>query len=497
MLAAEINAGRPPEILASDREVTRLGASVFRDGRISRDAMDLVCGVLARMAKAYQGLNVMAVRAVATSATRDASNRHDFLERASKVIGSPVEVISGTEEARLIHLGVQSRWPHPRQSILILDVGGGSAELIHGRNGAMVEGISRPLGAVRLTEVFLDNDPPTEAELHRLEEFIDDRLAVPVKKIGRRRFDRVIATSATAAALVCSINRVPRSKREEADRVRASASQLRKLYRELSRRDLESRRKVRGIGPRRAEIVVAGAAVFARVLDALQIPALYYSVAGLRDGILADLALRGAGRERSRLTSDQLRTVLDMARRYGVSLAHVRAVAGLAHDLFVGLQPVHELPAEDGRLLEAAAYLHDIGHYVSDTGHHKHSAYLVWNSDLPGFTDRERAAVAQLCRYHRKALPSQRHGDFQDLPSEERRKVVLLAPLLRMADALDRSHEQRVSGVECIQNNGSMRVNLRARGDIALELWAAERAGELFRATYDVPLSFGRMRQAA
>ncbi|MBI1895424.1 MAG: HD domain-containing protein, partial [Acidobacteria bacterium] len=212
---------------------------------------------------------------------------------------------------------------------------------------------------------------------------------------------------------------------------------------------------------------------------------------------LADLALRGAGRERSRLTSDQLRTVLDMARRYGVSLAHVRAVAGLAHDLFVGLQPVHELPAEDGRLLEAAAYLHDIGHYVSDTGHHKHSAYLVWNSDLPGFTDRERAAVAQLCRYHRKALPSQRHGDFQDLPAEERRKVVLLAPLLRMADALDRSHEQRVSGVECIQNNGSMRVNLRARGDIDLELWAAERAGELFRATYDVPLSFGRMRQAA
>src|SRR5688572_2932590 len=149
MQAAEVIAGAPLNILASDREVTRLGASVFREGRISEDAMTFVCQVLKRMAAAYTALDVMGVRAVATSAVRDASNQAEFIERASAALGTPVEIISGPEEARLIHLGVQSRWPHPRQRVLVIDVGGGSAEFIVSDQGEMKEGISRPLGAVR------------------------------------------------------------------------------------------------------------------------------------------------------------------------------------------------------------------------------------------------------------------------------------------------------------------------------------------------------------
>ena len=147
MQAAEVTSSGTA-ILASDREVTRLGASVFETGAISKDAIDLVCGVLARMAQAYQKLDVLGVRAVATAAVRDASNQVEFIARASQALGAPVEIISGQEEARLIHLGVQSRWPHPKQRILIVDVGGGSAEVILGENGQLVDAVSKPLGAV-------------------------------------------------------------------------------------------------------------------------------------------------------------------------------------------------------------------------------------------------------------------------------------------------------------------------------------------------------------
>jgi exopolyphosphatase / guanosine-5'-triphosphate,3'-diphosphate pyrophosphatase len=299
--------------LAADRSVTRLGASVFQDGRLSQESMELVCQNLARMAETYQGLHVSGVRAVATAAVRDASNQAEFLEKASAAAGTPVEIISGQEEARLIHLGVQARWPNP-QRVLIIDVGGGSAEVVLSENSKLMTAFSKPLGAVRLTEVMLKNDPPGENEIRRLFKYIDERLASAVSKIGQN-FHRVIASSASAAAIVCSINRVPRSRRDEADRLRASTAQVRKFFKEVSVRSLEDRRKFGGIGPRRAEIIIAGAAVFLRALELFRHSSMYYFAAGVRDGIVADLAVRGVGRDVSHLSAEQKRVVEEMARR--------------------------------------------------------------------------------------------------------------------------------------------------------------------------------------
>src|SRR5580704_2528335 len=377
MLAAETAPGRPTRILVAEREVTRLGAGVFLNGQIPPVTIDLVCQDLSRMAQVYRKLDVVGVRAVATSAVRDASNQREFLERATQALGTPVEIISGQEEARLIHLGVEARWPQPGKRVLIVDVGGGSAELILSDDGALAEAFSKPLGAVRLTEVFLKSDPPAPLELHRMNESIEEKLAAPLGRIGKGPFDRVIATSATAAAIVCAINRVGRSRREEADRLKASVAEIRRFYRQVSQLDLAGRRKIQGIGPRRAELIVSGAAVFLKVLELFQQPALHYSSAGVRDGIIADLTARGVGRELSMLNPDQRRTVEQMARRYNVQVTHARKVADLAHRLFQSLQPLHRLPPGVGKLLEAAAYLHDIGHFVSDTSHHKHSYYLV------------------------------------------------------------------------------------------------------------------------
>ena len=494
MLAAETGAGVPTKILAAERQVTRLGAGVFQDGRIPAEAMQFVCENLARMAQVYRRLEVIGVRAVATSAVRDANNQHEFIEKASSALGTPVEIISGPEEARLIHLGVQASWPQPGKRVLIVDVGGGSAELILSEDGALTEAFSKPLGAVRLTEVFLKSDPPAPLELHRMNESIEEKLAAPLRRIGKTPCDRVIATSATAAAIVCAVNRVGRSRREEADRLKASVAEIRKFYRQVSQLDLAGRRKIQGIGPRRAELIISGAAVFLKVLELFQQPALHYSAAGVRDGIIADLTARGVGRELSMLNREQRRVVEQMARRYGVDIQHARKVAELAHGLFEALQPVHRLPPTFGKLLEASAYLHDIGHYVSDTAHHKHSYYLVAHSDLPEFTDNERQMIALLCRYHRKSMPAARHSPFQTFDADSRRAITLLTPLLRIADSLDRSHEQRVAGIDVQLRNGSMLVALQSAVDLDLELWAVERVADTFRETYQMQLAMTRVK---
>lgn len=488
MLVADVRAEGDIRALASERQVVRLGESVFRDGFLSPAALDELSALLARMASEIRRFNIAGMRAVATSAVRDTSNQREFLERASAAIGAPVEVISGLEEARLIHMGVLARWPHPTERILIVDVGGGSAEIILSESGARKEAFSKPLGAVRLKEVFLPNDPPAAIDLRRMEEYIDEKLAPCVDKIGMGRFARAIGTSATAAAMACAIHRIPRTRRDQADRLKVTRQQVRRLYEDTGAKTLAARRKIPGIGPRRAEIIIPGVAVFHKAMEAFQLPALHYLAAGVRDGIIADLAVRGVGRERSMLDRDQRKVVEQMARRYGVSVPHARHVASLAHRLFEVLQPLHRLTPDCGRLLEAASYLHDTGHYISDSAHHKHSAYIVFNSGMPGFTDSERQVIAMLCRFHRRSMPAAKHDAFQMLPPETRRTILYLVPLLRLADSLDRSHSQRVEKVHCEVKAGVVHLRVTAGADADLDLWAAERVAEVFRQVYDKPL---------
>jgi exopolyphosphatase / guanosine-5'-triphosphate,3'-diphosphate pyrophosphatase len=491
MMAAEVSQGET-RILAQERQVTRLGESVFRSGRISEEALDFLTLNLQRMAAQYKRLEIRGVRAVATSAVRDASNQEEFLDRTSTALDAKVEIISGPEEARLIHLGVEARWPRPKERTLIVDVGGGSGELIISQGGQLIDAVSKPLGAVRLTEVFLKSDPPRPDEIHRLNRYIEEKLSPFLKLHGTEKFDRAVATSATAGAIVSATNQVPRSRRDDADRLRATAGQVRELYAMLAQTDLAGRRRITGIGPRRAEIVLAGTAVFSRVLDLFGHKSLYYCVAGVRDGIIADLAARGVGRELSQLSREQRGTVEALAKRYGVAIKHARQVATLSHRLFEMLQPLHQLPPAAGKLLEAAGYLHDIGHFVSGTAHHKHSAYLVANSDLPGFTDQERLTVAALCRFHRKSMPQPRHSHFQALDPEAKRMVLFLAPLLRIADALDRGHEQKVYGVSDATRDGAVMVWVQADQEADLELWAANEAAETFRDVYGKPITLQR-----
>jgi exopolyphosphatase/guanosine-5'-triphosphate,3'-diphosphate pyrophosphatase len=491
MEAAEVVPGSPTRILASEREVTRLGESVFRTGRISEEAIALNCAVLARVAAIYRALDVIGVRAVATASVREARNQAEFLARASEAIGGPAEVVTGREEARLIHAGVESRWPHPAERILIIDIGGGSVEIIGSEKGRLIDAVSKPLGAVRLREIFLASDPAGRRELHQMEDYIRERLAGVTRRFGAARWDRFIATSGTASTIAGAINGA-RSKRGEADRLRASTAQVRKLYRKLSQLTLEDRRSVRGVGPRRAEIIVPGAAVLLHILEEFHAPSVNYSAAGIRDGIIADLAARGIGRELAQLNRDQRKEVERICLRYDVTLKHARQVAAMASTLFHQLQPLHQLSPSYGKLLEAAAYLHDVGHYVNDVSHHKHSYYLIANSDISGFTRAELEFIANLCRYHRKASPSPDHLNLRALGPDERLALLLMIPLLRIADSLDRSGEQRIESIDCQIRNGQALIQLRSSADVELEQWAAERSSDLFRQTYGRPMAVAR-----
>jgi exopolyphosphatase/guanosine-5'-triphosphate,3'-diphosphate pyrophosphatase len=496
MMAADVVGGET-RILVQDRQVTRLGESVFRDGRISQEGLDFLCATLARMSAAYGRLEVDAVRAVATSAVRDAGNQQEFLQRTSTALATNVEIISGPEEARLIHLGVEGRWPRPKERTLIIDVGGGSAELIVSYDGQLLDSVSKPLGAVRLTELFLKSDPPTHDEVQRLFGYIDEKLMPFLRSHGTEKFQRSIATSATAAAIISAANGIPRTKRDEADRMGARLGQVRDLFRELVNSDLAAKRKIVGIGPRRAEIVTAGTAVFLRTLELFDLKSINYCVAGVRDGIIADLWARGVGRERSQLPPEQRAVLEALAEKYRVSMKHARHVAKLAHRLFELLQPLHKLPQESGRLLESAALLHDIGHFVSDTGHHKHSAYLIANSDFPGFTDKERITIAALCRFHRKSLPQPRYEQYALLSAESKRLVMSLTPLLRIADALDRGHEQKVEGINGGLKQDYVALEIETNDDADLEIWASEEASQAFQQVYQMPVVIQAVRSRA
>jgi len=493
MMAADVSP-ETTRILAEERQVTRLGESVFQTGNVSAEALSSLCTVVGRMAAVYQKFDVLGVRAVATSAVRDAGNQQEFVERVSAALGTPVEIISGQEEARLIHLGVEARWARPKERTLIIDVGGGSAELIVSQYGEIVDAISRPLGAVRLKELFLTTDPPTPSDILRLGQYIEEKLAPFAKKHGATRFDRVVATSSTAAALVCAVNSIPRAQRDTADRVRASTAQIRSFYELLVKEDVNERGRWIGIGPRRAEIIVGGAAVFLRSLEVFHHHSLYYSSAGVRDGIIADLAGRRVGMELSTLSREERTVVEAMAKRYGTPLKHVRKVASLSLRLFEFTHPLHQLTPASGKLLEAAAYLHDIGHFVSDTSHHKHSAYLVANSDLPGFRERERLTIAAICRFHRKSMPQVRHSHFQALDAESKRTVLYLTPLLRLADSLDRSHEQKVKDVQVSLKNGTAVLLIGTDADADLEMWAASEVAPAFRDVYSLNVAVQKMK---
>jgi exopolyphosphatase/guanosine-5'-triphosphate,3'-diphosphate pyrophosphatase len=477
--------------LATLRAPVRLGAEVFLSGRLTPASIGQACDALREFKGEMDRAKVDAYRAIATSAVREAKNGATLVERARREAGIELETIEGIEEARLIQLAVTRRIPVGDKRALLVDVGGGSTELTLLDKGDTAFSMSLPLGTVRMLEAYLRGVKIVDRARERLlEEAIDRALGEALPQLGS--VDVLVGTGGNVDTLfeLCPTKGGGRA---------IDASAARSLFKKMCAMSNGERRDVYQLRPDRADTIVPATAIFLRLARKLDQSAILAPGVGLAGGILEELVDKffhvwDAHGEAERVIDACVR----LGRRYHFDQEHSRQVCRFATQLFDDLQPVHAFGVRDRLLLRAAAVLHDIGDYIHYSGHHKHSYYLIQHADIMGITPDERAVVANIARYHRKGPPDPSHPNFRDLSKEARGKVRGLAAILRIADALDREHKQKIESVRAAIDRGAGRITLFLRGgeDRELEEWTVGAKSSLWRDEYDLDVVVARAEVA-
>ncbi len=474
-----------------DREVTRLGDGVFRSGFLTPESMAETVKVLRRFHRAAQQVVTDSVRVVATSALRDARNSQAFLEWVRSATGWRVEIISGVEEARLIHLGLVTSPRIDKAPTLMIDLGGGSCELTVSQGGHIRDAVSLPLGAVRLTNEFLSHEPARKGELTRLRGFITREAGKIAARIAAARVKNVIATSGTAAALAAVAIHLRRGNNRR--RPVVSRAEMTRIAKRLARLPVAERREIEGIGPRRAEIIVAGAMVYRELLDRLHLGGFRYSPLGLRDGILAQMAADYDRSTRSgrQIESERWESILKAVDRYQIDRKHALDVRAAAMQLFSELRSLHRLPPEYREWLSTAAMLYEVGDYVNRNGHHRHTHYIISNSEILGYTPQQRRLIAAIARYLGKSRPAVEDGPMKMVEPADRDNAQKAILLLRLARALNLGRSRAVEKVRISLRAPGVKLTLvpRRRMGVDLELWAIEKERDYFREVFGRELS--------
>ncbi|TMA93725.1 MAG: Ppx/GppA family phosphatase [Deltaproteobacteria bacterium] len=485
MVIAEVRPEGHVRVVERVKEMVRLGRRAFTTGRLSAEAMDLAVRAVQDFGRLARARRVDRLRAVATSAVREARNGPALVRRLRRETGIAVRVISGLEEARLIFraarhaLGLEGG-PH-----LLVDVGGGSVELVLVHDGRPLWLRSLPLGVARLTERFLLHDPPTAREVRRLERHLEEVLGALLDRVRHAAVLRAVGTSGTVNTLV-AMARAARG--EDLGRLHgasASARELRRLRRRILAADAAKRSGLAGIDTKRVDLMPAAAVLLDFILARAGAPTLVACTWALREGLLLDLA-RLRSENAGGAPARRRRSVEALAARFAGPNPHGRHVARLALSLFDAVAPALALPPPARELLEYAALLHDIGHAIDRDRHHRHSCYLIQNAELLGLERIEVETIAQVARGHRKQAP--KPSDLGALPPRLRQVVRGLAALLRVADALDRTHSAAVRAVSARFTGRRLVIEAEPRGDDAeLELWAAARRTDLLARLLERP----------
>jgi exopolyphosphatase / guanosine-5'-triphosphate,3'-diphosphate pyrophosphatase len=484
--------GHRLQAIHEDREVTRLGEGVFRSGFLTPESMAETVKVLRRFHRAAQQVAADTVRVVATSALRDARNAQAFLEWVRSATGWRVEIISGVEEARLIHLGLVSSRRADNSPTLMIDLGGGSCELTLSRDGHIRDTVSLPLGAVRLTDEFLRHDLPRKGELKRLRGFVTREVGRVAGRIAAARIKNVVATSGTAAALAAVAANL-RNNSPSRPRVAVSRAEMTRISKRLARLPVAERRKIEGIGPRRAEIIVAGAMVYHELLDRCRLKGFRFSPLGLRDGILAQMAAEYDRSTRSgkQIESERWESIAKAVEHYRVDRKHALDVRESAVFLFSALRSVHRLPPEYREWISAAAMLYEVGDYLNRTGRHRHTHYIISNSEILGYTPQQRRLIAAIARYLGKSRPTIEDGPMKAIDPADRAGVQKAILLLRLARSLNLGRSRAVQKVRVGVRAAEVRLTLvpRRRMGVDLEQWAIEKDCAYFREVFGRELS--------
>jgi exopolyphosphatase/guanosine-5'-triphosphate,3'-diphosphate pyrophosphatase len=483
-----VEANGPSDVreVASERAPIRLGRDVFLTGRLAPTALLEAVDALKRFREVMRAANVDAYRAVATSAVREAQNAEVLVERAAREAGVKLDVIEGVEEARLVLVAVLHAVELGARRALLIDIGGGSVEFTVLAGSAARASVSLPLGTVRLQEAFLSGDEAVSPERRELLAEYVDRLLDEAQVLTGARPDVVIATGGNVDAIAAI------AAAATDDGVGIDVALMRALRDEMAAVPAAVRRERWGLRGDRADVIVPAMFVLSAVAERVGCATIAAPGVGLKDGILAELVDRAfrVWDERGEQAEVEAEAV-ELGKKYRFDEAHARHVTELAASLFDQLAELHHMGPEERRLLRLAALLHDIGDFVGFESHHKHTYYLIQHADLMGLSPSHKEVVANVARYHRKALPDLSHPGYRKLDRRERAVVRKLAALLRVADAFDREHQGKVLEVAVRLTPGRIALravaNPRAVGEAALSLerWTALRKADLMEDVFE------------
>ena len=481
------------EVVDREKDMVRLGAGGLEGGRLTQTAMANALQTLATFRRLAESRGVDEIIATATSAVRESKNGGDFIADVQRTTGIRVRVISGTEEARLIHLAAVYASGIGARVGVVIDIGGGSVEVTQGTAARMQFGKSFKLGVIRLADKYVRTDPLSRRDERRMVKAIRRDAHESLRRIRKTGFERVIGTSGT----ILTLGELSRSQRAKdgVRNLRVTTKAIHRLRRHLMATTLVERLKMPGLDPKRADLAVAGAVLLDTLLEELGAEEFTLCDYALREGLILDYIRRNRAhiQQVERYPDVRRRSVVELAERCNYLADHSRQVARLALQLFDQTASHHKLGADEREWLEYAALLHDIGIHISYEKHHKHSYYLVKNGGLRGFEPREIEIVALIARYHRQAPPRKSHVGFSTLLGGERDTVRMLGAILRLAEGLERSHSQVIARlrVKTANKRGKpWHIDVRTTGDAELELWAADRHAAVLSELLGHPITF-------
>ncbi len=478
MIVAEVRPDGSFVIVDREKEMVRLGSGGLDGRALGPEAIAAGLEALTRFARLAEARGVEEIHAVATSAVREASNGGEFLAKVGERTGIRPRVISGLEEARLIHLAAMYGVDAATGTTVVIDAGGGTTEISVGDAGGVHTGRSFKLGVIRLTDGYVRTDPLSRSDERRLVRHIKSELGEPLARIAADGFDRVVATSGTMLSLgEVALHGTVRFGGDTIRHARLPAKLLHRVRRQLVAADIRARLRTPGLDSRRADLAVAGAILADTIVRLLGAREITLCDVALREGVVLDFIARNRRHiaQTDRYPDIRRRSVMELGDRSRWDVEHAQQVARLSLSLFDQTRPIHALDERAREYLEFAALLHDIGTHIAYARHHRHSEYLIRNGGLRGFEPVEVRVIGLIARHHRRGRPRKTDAEFAALPARLRRVVRVASAVLRMTECLDRSHGQCVERVEWTDDGRDACVRLHAKNEAELEIWAARR----------------------
>jgi len=480
MVIAEVHPDGRTEVLERALQPVRLGHDTFVAGRLGQEAMGAALTILRGYRKVLDTYHVEVVRAVATSAVREAANRDAFLDRIARTVGIDVDVIEPTEESMLnvaaVCHSVGSALRFKRRVVLVAEVGGGSTLLTVLRKGEIVASESYHLGSIRMQEMLATAQEPVPRAVDLLRHHIANTVELAKKSVHLKTFRTFLAVGGDARFAAQQVGE-PMS----AGGLRSvDAEKLKGLIEKCVPYTAEELAGLYGLTFSDAETLVPALLVYAALLGATRADRMIVSPVSMRDGLLLDLPRYLTGREDPALAESIVLSAKTMGVKYRYDEKHAEHVADLAVRFFDQLQDEHGLKSRYRLLLEVAALLHDVGEFVSNSAHHKHSYYLLSNTEMFGLRRENLAIVAHVARYHRRSMPKPSHLEYMALSREDRMTINKLAAILRVVDALDRGHAQQVREFELERQGRDLVIYIKGAVELTVERRAVQHKGDLF-----------------